>query len=64
MKEFLLTNPCQRGLYAVKIAKYKEDKLVNDSGVYYVKIENRQVVNVAKIRVGVVRTRSVSQYFY
>ena len=46
MKEFFANQPLPRGLYAVKIAKYKEDKLVNDSGVYYVKIENRQVVKL------------------
>ena len=46
MKEFFVNQPLPRGLYAVKIAKYKEDKLVNDSGVYYVKIENRQVVKL------------------
>ena len=45
MKEFLPTNPTTRSL-CCKIAKYKEDKLVNDSGVYYVKIENRQVVKL------------------
>ena len=60
MKEFFANQPLPRGLYAVKIAKYKEDKLVSDSGVYYVKIENRQVCKaVAKIRVGVARSRSV-----
>ena len=46
MKEFFANQPLPRGLYAVKIAKYKEDKLVSDSGVYYVKIENRQVVKL------------------
>ena len=46
MKEFFVNQPLPRGLYAVKIAKYKEDKLVNDSGVYYVRIENRQVVKL------------------
>ena len=46
MKEFFANQPLPRGLYAVKIAKYKEDKLVNDSGVYYVRIENRQVVKL------------------
>ena len=46
MKEFFANHPLPRGLYAVKIAKYKEDKLVNDSGVYYVKIENSQVVKL------------------
>ena len=46
MKEFFANQPLPRGLYAIKIAKYKEDKLVNDSGVYYVRIENRQVVKL------------------
>lgn len=46
MKEFFANQPLPRGLYAVKIAKYKEDKLVNDSGVYHVRIENRQVVKL------------------
>ena len=46
MKEFFANQPLPRGLYAVKIAKYKEDKLINDSGVYYVRIENRQVVKL------------------
>lgn len=46
MKEFFANQPLPRGLYAVKIAKYNEDKLVSDSGVYYVKIENRQVVKL------------------
>ena len=46
MKEFFANQPLPRGLYAVKIAKYKEDKLVSDSGVYYVRIENRQVVKL------------------
>ena len=46
MKEFFANQLLPRGLYAVKIAKYKEDKLVSDSGVYYVKIENQQVVKL------------------
>lgn len=46
MKEFFANQPLPRGLYAVKIAKYEEDKLVDDSGVYYVRIENRQVVKL------------------
>ena len=46
MKEFFANQPLPRGLYAIKIAKYQEDKLVNDSGVYYVRIENRQVVKL------------------
>ena len=45
-KEFFYNQPLPSGLYAVKIAKYNEDKLVNDSGVYYVRIENRQVVKL------------------
>ena len=48
MKEFFANQPLPRGLYAIKIAKYQEDKLVNDSGVYYVRIENRQVVKLLK----------------
>ena len=46
MKEFFANQPLPRGLYAVKIAKYKEDKLVSDSGVYYARIDNRQVVKL------------------
>ena len=46
MKEFFANQPLPRGLYAVKIAKYQENKLVNDSGIYYVRIENRQVVKL------------------
>ena len=46
MKEFFNNQPLPNGLYAVKIAKYKEDKLVSDSGVYYVRIDNRQVVKL------------------
>ena len=46
MKEFFANQPLPRGLYAVKIAKYKEDKLVRDSGVYHVRIDNRQVVKL------------------
>ena len=46
MKEFFANQPLPRGLYAVKIAKYKEDKLVNDSSVYYVRFENRQVIKL------------------
>ena len=44
MKEFFNNQPLPSGLYAVKIDKYEGDKLVNNSGGYYVKIENRQVV--------------------
>ena len=46
MKEFFANQSLPRGLYAVKIAKYEEDKLVNDSGVYYVRIDNQQVVKL------------------
>ena len=46
MKEFFANQPLPRGLHAVKIAKYEEDKLVNDSGVYYVRIDNQQVVKL------------------
>jgi len=48
MKEFFNNQPLPSGLYAVKIDKYKGDKLVNNSGGYYVKIENRQVVEFIK----------------
>ena len=41
MKEFFNNQPLPSGLYAVKIDKYEGDKLVNNSGGYYVKIENR-----------------------
>jgi len=46
MKEFFANQPLPRGLYAIKIAKYKEDKLVSDNGVYYVRIDNQQVVKL------------------
>ena len=48
MKEFFSNQPFPSGLYAVKIDKYEEDKLVNNSGGYYVKIENHQVVAFIK----------------
>ncbi len=48
MKEFFNNQPLPSGLYAVKIDRYKGDKLVNNSGRYYVKIENRQVVEFIK----------------
>ena len=49
MKEFFNNQPLPSGLYAVKIDKYEGDKLVNNSGGYYVKIENRQVVEFIKV---------------
>lgn len=48
MKEFFNNQPLSSGLYAVKIDKYEGDKLVNNSGGYYVKIKNRQVVEFIK----------------
>ena len=48
MKEFFNNQPLPNGLYAVKIDRYEGDKLVNNSGGYYVKIENRQVVEFIK----------------
>ena len=48
MKEFFNNQPLPSGLYAVKIDKYEWDKLVNNSGGYYVKIENHQVVAFIK----------------
>ena len=48
MKEFFNNQPLPSGLYAVKIDKYEGDKLVNNSGGYYVRIENRQVVKFIK----------------
>ena len=48
MKEFFSNQPLPSGLYAVKIDKYEGDKLVNNSGGYYVKIENHQVVKFIK----------------
>ena len=53
MKEFFNNQPLPSGLYAVKIDRYEGDKqgdkLVNNSGGYYVKIENRQVVEFIKV---------------
>jgi hypothetical protein len=48
MKEFFNNQPLPSGLYAVKIDKYKGDKLVNNSGGYHVRIANRQVVDFIK----------------
>ena len=48
MKEFFNNQPLPSGLYAVKIDRYEGDKLVNNSGCYYVKIENHQVVEFIK----------------
>lgn len=48
MKEFFNNQLLSNGLYAVKIDKYEGDKLVNNSGGYYVKIENHQVVEFIK----------------
>ena len=48
MKEFFNNQPLPSGLYAVKIDKYEGDKLVNNSGGYYVRIGNRQVVAFIK----------------
>lgn len=48
MKEFFNNQPLPNGLYAVKIDRYEADKLVNNSGGYYVKIENHQVVKFIK----------------
>ena len=48
MKEFFNNQPLPSGLYAVKIDKYEGDKLVNNNGGYYVKIENHQVVEFIK----------------
>ena len=48
MKEFFNNQPLPSGLYAVKIEKYEGDKLVNNSGGYYVKIKNHQVVKFIK----------------
>ena len=48
MKEFFNNQPLPNGLYAVKIDRYEGDKLVNNSGVHYVKIENRRVVEFIK----------------
>ena len=48
LKEFFNNQPLPSGLYAVKIDRYEGDKLVNNSGCYYVKIENHQVVEFIK----------------
>ncbi len=48
MKEFFNNQPLPSGLYAVKIDRYEGDKLVNNSGGYYIKIENHQVVEFIK----------------
>ena len=48
MKEFFYNQPLPSGLYAVKIDKYEGDKLVNNSGGYYVRIANSQVVAFIK----------------
>lgn len=48
LKEFFNNQPLPSGLYAVKIDRYEGDKLVNNSGGYYVKIENHQVVAFIK----------------
>jgi len=48
MKEFFNNQPLPSGLYAVKIDKYEGDKLVNNSGGYYVRIANSQVVEFIK----------------
>ena len=48
MKDFFNNQPLPSGLYAVKIDRYEGDKLVNNSGCYYVKIENHQVVEFIK----------------
>lgn len=48
LKEFFINQPLPNGLYAVKIDRYEGDKLVNNSGGYYIKIENHQVVEFIK----------------
>ena len=48
LKEFFNNQSLPSGLYAVKIDRYKGDKLVNNSGGYYVRIGNRQVVAFIK----------------
>ena len=48
LKEFFNNQPLSSGLYAVKIDRYEGDKLVNNSGGYHVRIENRQVVAFIK----------------
>ena len=48
MKEFFNNQPLPNGFYGVKFDKYEGDKLVNNSGVHYVKIENRKVLEFIK----------------
>ena len=48
MKDFFNNQPLPDSLYAVKIDRYEGDKLVNNSGDYYVKIDNHQVVEFIK----------------
>ena len=48
LKEFFNNQPLPSGLYAIKIDRYEGDKLVNNSGRYHVRIENRQVVAFIK----------------
>ena len=48
LKEFFNNQPLPSGLYAVKIDRYEGNKLVNNSGGYYVRIGNRQVVKFIK----------------
>lgn len=48
MKEFFNNQPLPNGLYGVKIDRYEGDKLVNNSGGYYVRIANSQVVAFIK----------------
>ena len=48
LKEFFNNQSLPSGLYAVKIDRYEGDKLVNNSGGYYVRIGNRQVVAFIK----------------
>lgn len=48
MKEFFNNQPLPNGLYGVKIDRYEGDKLVNNSGGYYVRIANRQVEEFIK----------------
>lgn len=48
LKEFFNNQSLPSGLYAVKIDRFEGDKLVNNSGGYYVRIGNRQVVAFIK----------------
>lgn len=48
LKEFFNNQSLPSGLYAVKIDRYEGGKLVNNSGGYYVRIGNRQVVAFIK----------------